>query len=236
MVNVDKIFYSLLSFCLFSGSFQSAVSSIETVSSLTGYIGRKQAPAVPATVPKQQTNDKILSSKVTKLQVDLHIKCLLLEVEENERPLFRFQMEDLSARLTKKNYNMIGQFGIGGCQCHQTKFQMPDGSPVALLSTSVSNMSHPDKLLVVDIQKLEEKSPDWAGVHLAISANMSSVDLCLHQDAILDLAKEVDTPPWWVEHLARRHQQGAELRLEDGPTYWMPTGRGQPWMQSPSLR
>ena len=178
--------------CFIPGSFQSAVSSIETVSSLTGYIGRKQATAVPATVPKQQTNDKILSSKVTKLRVDLHIRCLLLEVEEDEKPLFRFQLEDLSARLTKKNYNMTGQFGIGGCQCHQTKFKMPDGSPVALLSTSISKMNqdHLDKLLVVDIQKLEEKSPDWAGVHLAISANMSSVDLCLHQDAILDLAKE----------------------------------------------
>ena len=53
---------------------------------------------------------------------------------------------------------------------------------------------------------------------------------------VLDLAKGADTPPWWAEHLARRHQQGAELRLEGGPTYWTPTGRGQPWMQSPSLR
>ena len=149
-------------------------------------------------------SDKIFSSKVTKIQVDFSIRRLLLEVEEKEKPLFYFKLEDLNARLTAKNYNIHGQFSIGGCQCHQTKFRMPDGSPVALLSTTRrtlgagGQLEGDTNLLLVTIQKLEEKSPDWAGVHLAVTAKMSSVDLCLHQDAILDLAKEATT---WVTKL-----------------------------------
>ena len=116
-------------------------------------------------------------------------------MEEREKPLFRFQLEDLGASLAVKNYNINGDFSIGGCQCHQSKFRMPDGSPVALLSTAHAQTSQSggERLLSVHIQRLEEKSPDWAGVHLAVTASMSSVDLCLHQDAILDLAKEVNT-------------------------------------------
>ena len=182
------------------------MSSIETVnSSLTGFIGRRQAIPVPAVVKKSNPeSDKIFSSKVTKIQVDFSIRRLLLEVEEKEKPLFYFKMEDLNARLTAKNYNIHGQFSIGGCQCHQTKFRMPDGSPVALLSTTRrtlgagGQLEGDTNLLLVNIQKLEEKSPDWAGVHLAVTAKMSSVDLCLHQDAILDLAKEATT---WVTKL-----------------------------------
>ena len=97
--------------------------------------------------------------------------------------MFRFQLEDLGASLGVKNYSMTGDFSIGGCQCHQSKFRMPDGSPVALLSTAhaQTSQSGDERLLSVHIQRLEEKSPDWAGVHLAVTASMSSVDLCLHQ-------------------------------------------------------
>ena len=182
-------------------SFHSAVSSIETVnSSLGGFIGRKPPTAVPSTVQKPKPDDeKVFSSKVTKLKVEFSIRRLLLEVEEQEAPLFRFQLEDLGASLSVKNYNIQGDFSIGGCQCHQSKFRMPNGSPVALLSTAKQNSTHQaERLLSVKIQRLEEKSPDWAGVHLAVLASMSSVDLCLHQDAILDLAREATT---WVTKL-----------------------------------
>ena len=72
-------------------SFHSAVSSIETVnSSLGGFIGRRQPTVVPTTVVKPKPDEeKIFSFKVTKLKVDFSIKCLLLEVEEQEKPLFR---------------------------------------------------------------------------------------------------------------------------------------------------
>ena len=183
-------------FNIYSGSFQSAVSSIETVnSSLTGFIGRKQAIPVPAVVKKSNPDsDKIFSSKVTKIQVDFSIRRLLLEVEEKEKPLFYFKLEDLNARLTAKNYNIHGQFSIGGCQCHQTKFRMPDGSPVALLSTTRrtlgagGQLEGDTNLLLVTIQKLEEKSPDWAGVHLAVTAKMSL--LWLFKISHLFLVKE----------------------------------------------
>ena len=179
-------------------SFQSAVSSIETVSSMTGYIGRKQAQVIPVTIAKPaREKDRVLSSKVTKLKVEFVIKGLLLDIEENEKPLFKFQLDDLCSKLTMKNYNIQGEFSIGGCLCQQTKFKTSDGSPVALLSTSSHSYSA-DKLLLVSMKKLEEKSPEWGGVHLSLSATMSSVELCLHQDAILDLAKEATT---WMTKL-----------------------------------
>ena len=179
-------------------SFQSAVSSIETVSSMTGFIGRKQAQLVPVSVPKPaKEKDRVLSSKVTKLKVEFVIKGLLLDIKENDRPLFIFQLDDLCSELTVKNYNIQGEFSIGGCLCQQTKFRTSDGNAVALLSTSTQSKSG-EKLLLVSLKKLEEKSPEWAGVRLALSATMSSVDLCLHQDAILDLAKEATT---WMKKL-----------------------------------
>ena len=106
----------------FSGSFQSAVSSLENLS--TGFIGRKKAPTVPADIKKPSAeNEKSFPSKVTILLAEFHIRRLLLEVEDNERPLIKFQLDELSARLTKKNFELAGQFCIGGCICHQTKFR-----------------------------------------------------------------------------------------------------------------
>eukprot|EP00092_Neocalanus_flemingeri_P033380 GFUD01036296.1.p1 GENE.GFUD01036296.1~~GFUD01036296.1.p1 ORF type:complete len:2741 (+),score=704.42 GFUD01036296.1:512-8224(+) len=173
------------------GSFASAVSSIGTVGS--GYIGRKQVSTVVVNVPQHEKKEKKFSSKVTKLQMDFRIKNLNLDIEEDEKLLFRFQLQELSANLIVKNYNIQGEFGIGGCLCQQAKFQMPDGSPVALLSTNKQQHSGTDKLLSVKVSKLGEKSPNWTGVHLSIVATVSSVNLCLHQDAILDLAKEATT-------------------------------------------
>jgi len=177
------------------GSFASAVSSIGTIGS--GYIGRKQVSTVVVNVPHHERKEKTFSSKVTKLEMDFSIKNLQLDIEEDEKLLFSFQLEELSAKMSVKNYNMQGEFGIGGCLCQQAKFKMPDASPVALLSTK-KKQSGTEKLLLVKVSKLGEKSPNWSGVHLAITASMSSVNLCLHQDAILDLAKEATT---WISKI-----------------------------------
>ena len=64
------------------------MSSIDTVSS--GFIGRRQAAAVPVVVQKSKPEaETSFSSKVTKLLVEFHIRRLLLDVEDNEKPLFR---------------------------------------------------------------------------------------------------------------------------------------------------
>ena len=181
------------------GSFASAVSSIGTVGS--GYIGRKQVTSAVVNVPQHERKEKTLSSKVTKLEMDFCIKNLKLDIEEDEKLLFSFQLQELSAKMLVKNYNIQSEFGIGACLCQQAKFQMPDGSPVALLSTDKRQQASTDKLLLVKVSKLGEKSPDWRGVHLAITASMSSVNLCLHQDAILDLAKEATT---WIAKVQAR--------------------------------
>ena len=108
-------------------------------------------------VPKPtKEKDRVLSSKVTKLKVEFVIKGLLLDIKEDERPLFMFQLNDLCSELTVKNYNIQGEFSIGGCLCQQTKFRTSDGNPVALLSTSAQSNSG-EKLLQVSLKKLEEK-------------------------------------------------------------------------------
>ena len=203
-------------------SFQSAVSSIETVSSLSGYIGRRQAQAIPVTIAKPvKEKDRVLSSKVTKLKVEFVIEGLMLDIEENEKPLFKFLLDKLGSELTIKNYNIQGEFSIGGCLCQQTKFRTSDGSPVALLSTS-SHSNSGEKLLLVSMKKLEEKSPEWAGVRLSLSATMSSVELCLHQDAILDLAREATT---WMTKL---RSKASKLLASEEPKPPPPAGSSSP--------
>ena len=80
---------------------------------------------------------------------------------------------------------------------------MPNGSPVALLSTVQDNTvtGQAGKLLVVRVVRLQERSPAWGGVHLSVAATMSSVDLCLHQDAILDLARDASQ---WITKLQHK--------------------------------
>ena len=92
-----------------------------------GYIGRKQGGAVAAAVPKIQKERKSqLSPNLVKLQLDFNIRSLVLDVEESERRLFCFQLQDLSARLTVKNYNLEGEFGIGGCLAQQVLSRLMD--------------------------------------------------------------------------------------------------------------
>ena len=83
---------------------------------------------------------------------------------------------------------------------------MPDRehSPVALLSTYKkvsSNQDYGDKLLLVDIKKLEEKSANWAGVHLSVEASMSSVDMCLHQVKMIEvLNRQIVLHKYYLSH------------------------------------
>ena len=50
----------------------------------------KEGTQDPATVVKTMSEEeKIFSSKVSKLKVDFSVKCVLLEVKEREKPMFR---------------------------------------------------------------------------------------------------------------------------------------------------
>jgi hypothetical protein len=53
-------------------------------------------------------------------------------------------------------------------------------------------------LLSVTYVKTKPSSADWRGVQQSITASFSSVELCLHQDALLDLAAEAAV---WMAHV-----------------------------------
>ena len=161
-------------------SFRSAVSSIGTQGSQ--FIGRKQVSGVVLNVPQlAKKKEKAVQSNVIKLELDFSIATLNLDIEEAERPLFRFKLFELGARMTVKQANVQGQFEIGGCLCEQVKFKMPDGSAVPLLSTLGRRIEGGEKLLTVQLTRIGEKSPAWNGEHQKIVATLSSVSLCLHQ-------------------------------------------------------
>ena len=86
--------------------------------------------------------------------------------------------------------------------------------------------------MCVRIQKLQEKSVEWAGVSLAIVADMDSVDLCLHQDAILDLAKEATT---WVTKLQSKASKLMGPLEEGGGRNSKRVSGGLPGTSSPGL-
>ena len=181
-------------------SFRSAVSSIGTQGSQ--FIGRKQVSGVVLNVPQlAKKKEKAVHSNVTKLELDFSIATLNLDIEEAERPLFRFKLVELGARLMVKQANVQGKFQIGGCLCEQAKFKMPDGTAVPLLSTLGRRLEGGEKLLTVQLTRIGEKSPAWNGEHQKVVATLSSVSLCLHQDAILDLAKEATR---WTQKVRKR--------------------------------
>lgn len=164
------------------GSFASAVSSIGTTGS--GYIGRKMVNGAALNAPQLAKKKKpSMQSNVTKLEMEFFIKTLNLDIEEDEQPLFHFQLYELGAKMTVKSNrdDWSGSFQIGGCLCQQAKFLMPDGKPVALLSTLSKGERTGEKLLTVEVVRLGEKSPSWRGVHQSVTASLSSVSLCLHQ-------------------------------------------------------
>jgi hypothetical protein len=53
-------------------------------------------------------------------------------------------------------------------------------------------------LLSVTYVKTKPSSAEWRGVQQTITASLSSVELCLHQDALLDLAAEAAV---WMAHV-----------------------------------
>ena len=54
------------------------------------FVQSKEGTQDPATVVKPMSEEeKIFSSKVSKLKVDFSVKCVLLEVKEREKPMFR---------------------------------------------------------------------------------------------------------------------------------------------------
>ena len=132
--------------------------------------------------------------------------------------LFRFQLEELAARARVKQQNVQAWFEVGGCLCEQASFHLPSGAPVPLLSTRGRGAGG-ERLLSVHLARLGEKSPAWRGVHQAVSATLSSVALCLHQDAILHLAKEATL---WM---AKVRSRAAKLM---GPVAAEAGGRGSP--------
>ena len=101
-----------------------------------------------------------------------------------------------------KQHSLTGVFEIDSCFCEDLKFRMPDGSSVKLISTRSSNKSSTtEKLLVVSYRRLSPSSPEWAGVQQSVEAVLSSLHFCIHQDAILDLARETAT---WIANVQSR--------------------------------
>ena len=172
-----------------NSSFASAVSSVGTQGSQ--FIGRKQVSGAALNVPQlARKKERQVMSEVTKLELDFSIARVDLEIEEEQQVLFRFQLEELAARATVKQQDVQAWFEVGGCLCEQASFHLPSGAPVPLLSTRGRATAGGERLLAVHLARLGEKSPAWRGVHQAVTATLSSVALCLHQDAILHLAKE----------------------------------------------
>lgn len=62
---------------------------------------------MPQLVKKKE---KVIASNVTKLEMEFFIKTLLLDIEEQERLVFRFQLEELGAHLTVKQQHLAGRY------------------------------------------------------------------------------------------------------------------------------
>lgn len=170
-------------------SFSSAVSSLGA-SANSFFIGRKKNVVVPVNVPELKRESKTsIASNVVQLDMSFNIEKLKLDIEKNEIPLFKFEINGMGSKILVKKHCLVGEFEINSCVCEHIKFKMPDGSAVKLLNTD-STLYKDQKLLSVKYTKLNPNSPDWAGVQQSIDAILTSVHFCVHQDAILDLAKE----------------------------------------------
>jgi hypothetical protein len=66
---------------------------------------------------------------------------------------------------------------------------------------AAANDDGSDKLLSVTYLKAKPNTPDWTGVQQTLTARLSSVEICLHQDALLDLASEATM---WLAHMQAR--------------------------------
>ena len=192
-----------------NASFSSAVSSLtgSTAGSGCSYIGWKRKRAVPdgavPELPRSSTAaTSTIASNVVQLVMTFAIDKLVLDIERDAVPIFKFQILDTAANIRVKSAALRGGFEIGACRCEHLKFCTPAGAPVLLLCTTTQDDSGAlttkdvgdNKLLSVTYLKAKPGTPDW-------TAALSSVEVCLHQDALLDLASEATM---WLAHIQAR--------------------------------
>ena len=199
-----------------NASFSSAVSSLtgSTAGSGSSYIGWKRNRAVPdgavPELPRSSTAaTSTIASNVVQLVMTFAIDKLVLDIERDAVPIFKFQILDTAANIGVKSAALRGGFEIGACRCEHLKFCTPAGAPVLLLCTTTQDDSGAlttkdvgdNKLLSVTYLKAKPGTPDWTGVQQSLTAALSSVEVCLHQDALLDLASEATM---WLAHIQAR--------------------------------
>ncbi len=142
-----------------------------------------------------------MAPNVVQLDMTFTVDQLLLEIERDAVPIFKFQIMDTGANIRlKASGTLRGGFAIGGCRCEHLRFKTPAGDPVLLLCTTTSEpqrdstaerststtkeeLENGTKLLSVSYLKARPNTADWAGVQQSVTAALSSVDLCLHQVA-----------------------------------------------------
>jgi hypothetical protein len=209
-----------------NSSFSSAVSSLtgSTAGSGSSYIGWKRNRAVPdGAVPDlprpASASATTIASNVVQLDMSFTIDKLVLDIERDAVPIFKFEILDTGANIRLKAAGTLrGGFAVGACRCEHLRFKTPSGSPVLLLCTTPapsqghdeagttttdkdSDIGGDNKLLSVTYLKAKPNTPDWTGVQQTLTARLSSVEICLHQDALLDLASEATM---WLAHMQAR--------------------------------
>ncbi len=183
-------------------SMQSALSSLANTGSLIANINPSNiglAKLAPRRDDSDAVDDPMASIQLTKLTVDFEIETVNLSISQQSKSktsnkdekIFHFVLDRLSASTSVRTFDLTGKFDVGGISCTHLLVLTPSGEPVKILATK--DQASALSIVYTDVKK---SSPDLYTVHKGIlknvDVNFTSVDITIHQNAIMDLVEKVN--------------------------------------------
>jgi hypothetical protein len=116
-----------------------------------------------------------------------------------DEEIFKFVLDKMRAETLVRSFDLVGKFDVGGMTCTHLLLKTPEGLPVKILSTKKSEFDE-ENLLSIEYTDVKKNSPELHSEHGSIlkklDVKLTSVDIFVHQDAIMDLVDKVKFKLW----------------------------------------
>ncbi|XP_071787909.1 intermembrane lipid transfer protein VPS13A-like isoform X9 [Asterias amurensis] len=158
---------------------------------ITAPVGKEVVKAGEESLADTQRTSLELQFELKKVGLNLSQRC-----SGEEKPLISVAIQALGTQVRMRPWDMSATVSLGSVSVQHRQFKALDGGDLFLVRTPAYEKGT-DRLLSINYQKAEKKSPEFATTYQSteqdITVKFTTLEIVAHSDAILNLTDFADT-------------------------------------------